>query len=51
MASVKDRDCSKLPILPQVLQNIFDAHFPAFKKEDVPREECRNHEKKERDED
>jgi hypothetical protein len=46
MASVKD---NKAPALPQIMQNIFDAHFPIFEKEDKPRGECRNKPKKERD--
>lgn len=34
MASVKDRDYSKTVILPQVIQNVFDAQWPTFEKED-----------------
>ena len=48
MVSVKD---NKPPILPQVLQNVFDAHFPTFEKEDESREEYQNKPKKRRDDD
>ncbi len=49
MASVKDRDYNKPPTLPQILQNVFDAQWPIFEKEDESREEYRNKSKKERD--
>lgn len=50
MASVKDRQVAS-PTLSQILQNVFDAHWPTFEKEDEPKEEYRNKPKKERDND
>lgn len=48
MASLKERPVTS-PTLPQILQNVFDAHWPTFEKEDEPREEYRHKPKKRRD--
>ena len=52
MASHKDMPVIVNPPLPQILQNVFDAQWPTFEKEDEPREEYRNKPKtKEKDND
>lgn len=49
MASKSDMPVIVNPPLPQILQNVFDSHWPTFEKEDEPREEGRQKPKKGRD--